>query len=219
MMSLSVFTKKSSAFIILLCCCGAGLCQSVAAINADDFLSSELMKRRAAYEKIVSVTDSTDRHEAIDFLVVILDADTQNTQFEGTLHLAIKALGVLKAKRAIPYMLPYFTFVPDMYIIEESIPTQWYYPTARAFVAIGEPAIPYLDTIVSSPDRSDEAKRLAAWVIMEVVGKEGAIERLSALEQESASAKLSSGGLLSTYIRDFVVTGHHPHAQSERRDE
>jgi len=179
--------------------------------NVENLFSTKLKDRRVAYEKIISVKDEMARQQIIHDLIEILRRKDIDRTFEGPLHLTIKALGELKAKEAIPDMLPYFTFVPEGYRIEESIPTQWYYPTARAFVKIGEPVIKYMESIIVAENKSDEAKRLAAWVIKEVVGKEIAVKKIGMLEQQYVSSKLRTGEKLSEYIRDFKPTGNHPH--------
>lgn len=180
-------------------------------INTENLFSAKLKDRMAAYEKIVSVKNRTEKQQIILNLIEILRRRDVNRTFEGPLHLTIKALGELKATEAIPDMLPYFTFVPEAYRVEESIPTQWYYPTARAFVKIGEPVIKYMESIIAAEDQSDEAKRLAAWVIKEVMGKKIAIEKIQRFEQQHVSSRLGSGEKLSEYIRDFKLTFNHPH--------
>jgi hypothetical protein len=192
---------------------------SAMGINTGNLFNEKLKDRRAAYEEVVSVKDTTERQQIILSLIEILRREEIDRTFEGPLHLAIKALGVLKAEEAVPDMLPYFTFVPEGYRVEEIIPTQWYYPTARAFVEIGKPVTEYMDSIIVAENQSDEAKRLAAWVIKEVEGKEMAMGKMETLEQKHVSSRLKSGEKLSVYIRDFKPTFNHPHKTKDLSDE
>ncbi len=184
-----------------------------------------LMERRACYEEIVSVTDEEEKKVLKETLARLLEKCIQDKNvdksFEGPLHLIIKALGELQTKEAIPIMLEYFIFVPDDYVIEESINTQWYYPVAVALIKIGDPSIVYMQKVICDEIKlkdkkrnaelhSDEAKQLAAWVMMDIMGKEKALEKLQILENESRSCPLKDGRKVSDYIRNFKLTFHNP---------
>ena len=179
--------------------------------NVENLCSAKLKDRISAYEEIISVKDTAERQQIIHSLIELLHRKDVDKTFEGPLHLAIKALGVLKAKEAIPDMLPYFTFVPEGYRVEEMIPTQWYYPTAVAFVNIGEPVIKYMEDIINDENQSDEARQLAAWVMKEIIGTGTTVQKLQQFEQKHIPSKLKSTEKLSTYIKDFKPTFNNPH--------
>ena len=172
--------------------------------------SKELKVRRNSYENIIKIGDNSKKKIIINELINILKDKKIDKTFEGTLHLTIKALGKLKAVEAIPYMLDYFTFVPDGYRVEEMIPTQWYYPTALALIDIGRSSIRYMKKIIKNPKKTDKEKKLAAWVINEILGKDKAIELLIDIERKCKYAKLSNGKKLSIYIKNFKVTFYNP---------
>lgn len=180
-------------------------------VDTENLFSPILKERIVAYKEIASFKNGKERQQIISALSKILEKEDIDRAFEGPLHLTIKALGELKAEEAVPYMLPYFTFIPEGYRIEEMIPTQWYYPTAKAFVNIGEPVIEYIEKIIIDKDKSDEEKRLAAWTMREILGDELAIEKAQRLEQRHTSCRLSSSEKLSVYLRNFKPTFLHPH--------
>ncbi len=191
----------------------------------NDLFSANRIERWACYREIVSVTDEEEKlvlKETLTHLLkeCIQDKDV-NKSYKGPLHLIIKALGELQAKEAIPDMLEFFVFAPDCYIRTEIIPTQYYYPVAVALIKIGDPSIMYMQKVIcdeinlkdkerNAELHSDEAKQLAAWVMMDIMGKEKALEKLQALEIENQSYLLEDGRTISDYIINFKFTSHFP---------
>lgn len=185
--------------------------------TSSGLVSAKFAERRAAYKTIVAYadSDSVSVREVIGNLRAILnrinirERKMEEYGYSGTLHLIIEALGELKAKESIPDLLPYFTFLPGGYEIK-SITEQHYYPVPLAFLKMGETVIPYMKDMLVMPNATDEAKRLAAWVIMKILGKDRAVEEIQQLEQANPFCRLESGDKLSDYIRNFIVTYHTP---------
>ena len=121
------------------------LAPNARATSVSGLFDAERQTRITACDRLSIAEDPTAREEIIHELIDILSSGQKDSSFEGTLHLSIRVLGALKAETAIPAMLPYFTFVPGgLIIIRESMPTQWYYPTAVAFTEIGSQVIIFL---------------------------------------------------------------------------
>lgn len=175
---------------------GVALNQSVAGL-----LNSDPLKRQMAYQKI-----QKDQKALIGGLLEIIAKDDVDTTFNGPLHYAVVTIGELRAKEGIEPLLKRFMYVPDGFSTEERIPREFYYVSAVALKEIGAPAIEYMVKEIRTSE--DQARRnLAAWVIMEVEGKDQALHRLNTAASTFKDAQkerlISSAKYLETWEPRF----------------
>ena len=172
--------------------------------------SQQLQDRRDAVEVAIGITNIQEREHVVSLLCAVLDEPQLDNSFDGPLHMAIQVLGEMKLPSAIPCLLPYLTFVPTGYRVEERIPTEWYFPAARALVRIGKPSIKYMEAILDDIGSSDVEKKLAAWVIEEVDGRKVALEKLS---KRKSIKHLSNGKTVQAYLMEKKTTFVNPRKQ------
>lgn len=114
--------------------------------------------------------------------------DRKYLWYRGPHHRAIALLGELRATEAIPCLLKELMYAPEGVEGDETLPSEYYYVAAPALVKIGSPAI---NRLVLEIRNSKDIKRrnLAAWIIMEIDGKQQALHRFTILIKKGGGAK------------------------------
>ena len=178
--------------------------------------SPDPKEKAKAYDEVLSIHKEAMRLQLTRSLLIknliniINGREAADKSFRGTFHLAIKALGEMRAEESIPALVAHLDFLPGPLYIKEIQSTQSYYPVVQALLNIGKPAVPPLESLICNAAESDRKKRLAAYVLMHVLGKEKAIGRLQAIEDQNPSSLLKNSEKLSEYIRNFKPTYYHP---------
>jgi len=165
-------------------------------------ISQNPLERQAAYKAIIA-----DRENVIGQLLKILRVENGDRSYQGSLHRAIDLLGKLRAKEAIESLVRIIEYVPDNFETEEMIPSQAYYVAASALVEIGQPVIPAMMAEIKNSS-STKQRNIATWVIMEIEGKNQAINRIqTAIDQGKVSQSFSAA---KEYITNFQVSFGNP---------
>ena len=128
-----------------------------------------------------------DRDRKIAELVSIVETTNDRIEADDTLELAINLLGIYRAKEAVPTLAKRLMFLPLSRIHSlERVPSEMYYPAARALVNIGEPS-DVVYTMIRKIAASESAKERqeAAWVIMEIRGAKVAVWSLRAARKDA----------------------------------
>lgn len=196
--------------VVYLCVHDVNGNTGIASLGVKKLFNASAAVRVAAAESLAAITEPNEQRVAVTLLQAALADTIRDSMYHGTLHLVIESLGRLHAAEAITDLIPYLLFVPKEFVTEELIQTQEYYPTAVALARIGQPALSFMDSILIVRNEPDEAKKLAAWVIMKITGKEAAVARILGLESHNKTVALASGELLSDYLRSFKITTHPP---------
>lgn len=149
------------------------------------------------------------RAQLVSDLVKILESKEPNTDDRGPLSLAIRLLATLRAPEAVPGLCARLMFLPTGRVVSELQIMQMYYPCAQALIGIGQPSIaPMLGIIRES--KAVEERELAAWVIMQIEGKEQCLHRLTTLissgSPESSQFRAASE-FISSYKPKFGFPG------------
>lgn len=146
----------------------------------EGLLSKQPLERGAAYKQI-----RDERKAMIASLISVFSAKDLDMSFRGPFHCAIELLGVYRAEEAIKPLCDVFTYVPDRFFTTEMVPREMYFVAAVALAKTGQPAVNAMLSIIRA-SKNKERRDLAAWVIMEIEGKEQAIYRLDS-EAKKAS--------------------------------
>ena len=156
--------------------------------RAPALLSENHLERQAAYDGILA-----DRQETIQELMSVVGRKDIDTTVNGPLHKAILLLGKLRATEAVTVLSSRLTYLPDypggVVFVDEMGPREAYYPCALALRDIGEPSIRAMVGTIGQASTSEEEGNLAAWVIMEIEGKEQAAHRFDDLIKQGAPYK------------------------------
>ncbi|MBM4030550.1 MAG: hypothetical protein FJ291_02055 [Planctomycetes bacterium] len=158
--------------------------QQARAGNLAALRSKEPKERKAAFDEVIN-----ERRETIKNLIAMLSEKDISKERDGPLHLAICLLGELRAVEAIRPLCGMLKYLPEGRILfSQAIPTEGYYVAAVALVRIGEQAIPHLEVILRRSG-DDTERKLAAWVIWMIEGKEQVLARLDRLIATSFEGK------------------------------
>ncbi len=162
----------------------AGTCNGADASQAkiEDLMSSDPLKRQATLRTV-----QESRKQTIDALLGIASKPGCNKIFNGPLHYSIVLLGKLRACEAVKTLSRLLMFVPDGFETDEELPREYHFVAAVALVSIGNPAIDPMVSVITSVDDKEE-RNLAAWVLMQIDGKELAIRRLEYLAEKDVGA-------------------------------
>jgi hypothetical protein len=170
-------------------------------------LSMDPLTRQAAFNQVIS-----ERTGTIQALVSLLDRKGIDKSYQGTLHRAIVLLGMLRAKAAVAPLSAFLLYVPEGFETEEETPTEAYYVATVALAHIGFPAIEPMLGRIRMADGERE-RHLAAWVIMEIEGREQALNRLNALAQSGRSQAVRRFEAAAKYIATYEPTFTPPSAE------
>ena len=133
----------------------------------------------AAFRQVLS-----ERKQIIQRLIVIAQTSGIKSDADGPRAKAIRLLGTLRAEEAVEPLSRFITYAPRVNFIWEMMPREAYYVCAVALCDIGEPSVPaMLRKIDTSED--EEERNIAAWVIMQIEGKDQAAHRMSTLMETS----------------------------------
>ena len=186
---------------------------SVANSLLSRFMSPQFNVRYKAYSDIVQV-----RKQHIQTLSQALETST-DISYEGTKHLAARLLGELNASEAIGTLNKHLLFrhEPNWFSFRPIIP-QEQYPCALALVQIGYPAIQamvgkiQLPTSLSSGQKKlqQEERELAAWVIMQIMGRDEAAAKLEKLAGQRSSPYKERLEEAVDYIRSYKIVRVEP---------
>jgi hypothetical protein len=164
------------------------LCEGAAPSQASALLSENPYERSVAFDRIVSERETLIR----DLISVVTRGDTDKA-YNGPLHRAIRLLGKFRATEAVTVLSSRLTYLPDypggVVFVDEMGPREAYYPCALALRDIGEPSIRAMVGTIGQASTSEEEGNLAAWVIMEIEGKEQAAHRFDDLIKQGAPYK------------------------------
>jgi hypothetical protein len=143
-------------------------------------------ERRSAFEDL-----SDQRRQLIGELLQIVNQwevtrESDVIEVESAEHLAILALGILRASEAAPILIKYINvrdtgFNPN--ISHEIVPIEANFPALRALIEIGEPSIRYLRQRIAAA-QDDTTLQLAVVGIIRIAGRELTHFHLNALRQD-----------------------------------
>jgi len=165
--------------------------------------SPEPLIRQAAFDTLVS-----NRKDDIAQVLAILEKEDIDQAFNGPLHRSIKLLGAWRASEAVVALTNRFMYVPTDFDIEEMLPSEAYHVSAVALVQIGEPSIGVMVERIRMTKSTSE-RHLAAWVIMEIEGKEQAMCRLARMSQQDKIAT-ERYAEAEEFIKTYVPKFEHP---------
>lgn len=174
---------------------------------ARGLFSEDSAERAAAYARYER------QHQAwVDELLAVLDAPDVDRTHGGTLHLAIRLLGELRARDAVEPLRELLTFVPSLegglWVQTEDLPTEAYYVAAVALTRIGKPATePMLLVIRNSSDPLE--RDLAAWVLKEIEGDALALYLLARRASAGTQGK-ERFEQAREYIENWTHVSRHP---------
>lgn len=122
--------------------------------------------------------------ENVGLLIQLVGQKDVDDSWEGVRHLSIRLLGDMLATEAIPVLAERLTYLPTGPIVTEVLPREFYYPCAVALVNIGPPSVgAMIYTIHWNKDTT--MRDLAAWVLMQIEGKEQAAQHMQDLADKS----------------------------------
>jgi len=183
---------------------GVGYGEKMKTSIASALLSTEPLTRQAAFDQVVG-----ERKTTVQELISILGRSNVDRLYQGPLHRAIVLLGELRAKEAVAPLSGLLSYVPQDFETEEQIPTEAYYVATVALVEIGFPAIEAMLAKIRNADDKLE-RELAAWVIMEIEGKEQALNRIEALTRRAAARTTGRFQGAARYIETYEPTFEPP---------
>jgi hypothetical protein len=169
-------------------------------------LSKNPLNRQAAADNVMK-----QRQETIRDLISITEKKDVDKTFGGPYHRAIILLGDLRATEAVGVLSANLTYLPGgCVIIDEVMETQAYYPCAFALTRIGEPAIPAMIGRITQGSTPLE-RELAAWVVMEIEGKDQAAYRFASLGKTDMPGR--NKDMLATaerFVKDYKPAFDYP---------
>lgn len=185
-------TLKVTAVVVLLVTgaffvCGAEELQGYIA----DLVSGEARKSGAAEEHLRDSRDSL-----VKDLVRALDAPLNDESQVGGQASIIRLLSEYRAAEAVDVLASGITFIPSGFMTDEEIPAERYCICAGALTKIGYPAIEKMLQMVYFSEDAEERK-LAAWVLLKIEGKEQAVHRLTRRGEEA-------GGLVQEHCVEAI---------------
>lgn len=135
--------------------------------------SEHPQERVAAFKRILS-----GRKSRIQQLLSIVDDPEVDNASDGPLYYAITLLGELRAAEAVRSLSARLTYLPKgPLVVTTAVPSEAYYVAANALRQIGQPSIKPMFLVIRKSDNETE-RNLAAWVVMQVEGKEQALPRI-----------------------------------------
>jgi hypothetical protein len=143
-------------------------------------MSPDRQTRQSAHHEILA-----ERQRTIDGLIGILESRPEDRSFGSPFHLAVVLLGELRATEALMQLNNLLLYVPDGFQADRSIPPELRHVAAVALRNIGEPAIGGMVGRIGATHDGEEAN-MAAWVIVQIEGKEQARHRLLARAKEQS---------------------------------
>ena len=128
-------------------------------------------------------TEYQQREEKIKELLTIVAMKNADDSESGALTSSIHLLGAMRAKEAVIPLAQKLAFMPvreNRYTGDARTPSQMYYPAVSSLVKIGdvEATVKALTNQIGV-SRSKKERELAAFVIMELAGKDDAVTVLS----------------------------------------
>lgn len=176
--------------------------------DTDTGLASRLLAGRPSDCRDIAERVLGQRGATIRQLILVLGEDGVDRSYRGPLHVSITLLGKLRAAQAVEPLSAMLTYVPEGFEADEAIPSEHYYVAAVALGDIGQPAIPAMLDTIKTAQRQQE-RNLAAWVIMQVEGKDQALHRFSVLARADgqASQRFRAAG---DYLRTYVISYGNP---------
>lgn len=188
----------------VLCLQGAR-CSQAQSPDLDALLSADHNDRAMAFIRIKESREAT-----IERLLSVVRSGDGDVRYGGSLHLAIVVLGELRASRAVGVLAEKLLFVPDEFVLTERISSQRYFVAAVALVEIGVPAVDEMVAVLRN-DRDEQKRKLAAWVLLEVLGEREAVARLEERMRPGAFGQERFEEAIA-YIVDYEPVFEHPHA-------
>jgi hypothetical protein len=182
--------RVTTLCVALLCVTSlAGLCEGAAPSQASALLSENPYERSVAFDRIVS-----ERETLIRDLISVVTRGDADKSYNGPLHTAIRLLGKLRATAAVPALSGRLMYLPEypfgIVWQDEMLPTECYYPCALALRDIGEPSsVRAMVGTIGRASTGEEERDLAAWVIMEIEGKDQTAHRFDDLIKQGGPHK------------------------------
>jgi HEAT repeat protein len=136
-------------------------------------MSPDRQTRQSAHYDILA-----ERKRTIEHLIGILESRPDDRSFGSSFHFAVVLLGELRATEALMQLNNLLLYVPDEFEAHRSIPPELRHVAAVALRDIGEPAVGGMLGRISATHDENEG-RMAAWVILQIEGKEQALRRIS----------------------------------------
>ena len=167
-------------------------------------LSKNPLERQSTYNEVLA-----QRENIIRQLLAILERKDADASYQGFYHRAIVLLGKLRAKEAVERLANILEYVPENFETEEMLPSQAYYVAAQALVQIGQPSIPAMMTKIKHAGSLNE-RNLAVWVVMEIEGKDQALNRFETAAAKAGASHEHAFVAAREYIRNFKVTFGNP---------
>jgi len=163
------------------------------------------LERQAVEQRLLK-----QRSDTIQELIWALDEGVDRS-FDGTLHRAIRLLGKLRADEAVgPLSRLWLLYIPDNFVTTEMLPSEAYYVVAVALKEIGNPAVPVMLATIGTSSVKRE-RDVAAWVIMEVEGREYAISLLRVrIDSEVEPLKKAPYEDAIKFIENYQPVFKHP---------
>lgn len=123
--------------------------------------------------------------ENVGLLIKLVGQKDVDDSWEGVRHLAIRLLGDMRATEAIRALAERLTYLPTGPIfVTEILPREFYYPCAVALVNIGAPSVGAMTNTIHW-NKDTTTRDLAAWVLMQIEGKEQAAQHMQDLADKS----------------------------------
>ncbi len=126
------------------------------------------------------------RTTCIEDLIALAQREDLDKTEGGPIYSAVVLLGRLRATEAVPFLSKRISYLPPLYGgVFRGTPAAMgtYYPCAVALAEIGEPCLYSMDYVIRMGETKLE-RDLAAWVMMQVEGKDVALYRLDALTKK-----------------------------------
>jgi hypothetical protein len=162
--------------------------------------------RTAAFEKM-----RDDRLQRIQALLGLVERPEDN-QVDGARVLALRLLGEYRAAEAVVVLVRYLDFLPLGIVAEERIATEFYYPSVWALCQVGYPVFPQLlEEVATATDA--ERRKLAAWILYRVEGRNYAVTRLQDTAAERGGEAAERLQEAAEYLRGYQQTFHVPEAR------
>jgi len=202
--SIAIATSTALMFTSLR---ATSLIVSLAVINlfgkdieiTDGLFSKKPNIRLSTYESILQ-----HREILIKKLLSILEIKDIDKNFRGPYHKAIELLGKYRAKEAVSILANIIEYIPEYYESDEWIRSESYYVAACSLTEIGQPSIPAMMSIIRN-STSSKKRDLATWVIVEIEGKEQALNRIEAsiIKDDKKQSLIEAKKYIKNYKIEF----------------
>jgi len=128
------------------------------------------------------------RADAIRQMMSVIESERASLEFEGSMHQAIDMLGRYRAAEAVRLLVKHIDFQPENMALDPYAPQQARYVAAFALAQIGEPAVAQMNSVILT-EQSRERRELAAWVVLQVRGREGASDYFGRVAEACRDAR------------------------------